>query len=241
MTAEFLVRIRQLKIQLRRWCGLFAFSTVLAPGQQAVAQSPDAEHNTSRASLRVGLLGSGFKLDGKLDDAAWARADSIATLTQTEPVEGALPSARTVVRVLADGGGLVFGIRADDPDASRITAFARARDADLSSEDNLKIVLDTYLDGRSGFVFAVNANGARYDALVINQGEGENANWDAAWEAATARTATGWSAEIRIPARSLLFRRGLTSWSFNVQRRSREKEIAVVSPSPVGDAMVKLV
>ncbi len=54
---------------------------------------------------------------------------------------------------------------------------------------------------------------------MINQGEGENANWDAAWEAATARTATGWTAEIRIPARSLLFRRGLAVWGFNVQRR----------------------
>ncbi len=213
------VRVRPFIFWFRRRCGLFAFAAVLGPTQQAVAQSQEAERNVPRASLRVGQLGSGFKLDGKLDDAAWARADSIATLTQTEPVEGASPSARTVVRVLADGGGLVFGIRADDPDASRITAFARARDADLSSEDNLKIVLDTYLDGRSGFVFAVNANGARYDALVVNQGEGENANWDAAWEAATARTATGWSAEIRIPARSLLFRRGLTSWAFNVQRR----------------------
>lgn len=212
-------RVRPLKIQLRRWCGLFALGTSFAPLAHSGAQSQDAPRNASRASLRVGQLGRGFKLDGRLDDAAWARTDSIATLTQTEPVEGASPSARTVVRVLADGDGIVFGIRADDPDASRITAFARARDADLSSEDHLKIVLDTYLDGRSGFVFAVNANGARYDALVINQGEGENANWDAAWEAATARTSTGWSAEIRIPARSLLFRRGLTSWGFNVQRR----------------------
>src|SRR5204863_9222239 len=82
----------------------------------------------------------------------------------------------------------------------------------------IKIVLDTYLDGRSGYVFAVNPSGSRYDALV-NQGGDENSSWDAIWEAATARTATGWSAEFLIPLKSLLFRPGLTQWGLNVQRR----------------------
>jgi hypothetical protein len=202
----------------RRLAPLLCFALALSPLANAiVAQTPPP--TSGRPALRVGRLAGEIRLDGRLDESAWAVADSIATLTQTEPSEGAAPTARTVVRVLADGAGLVFGIRADDPDASRVTAFARARDADLASEDHLKLVLDTYLDGRSGFVFAVNPNGARYDALVANQGEGENANWDAVWEAATARTPNGWSAEIRIPAKSLLFRRGLTEWAFNIQRR----------------------
>ncbi len=185
--------------------------------ERAASQSPAS--SASRPTLRVGLAPARLHLDGRLDEPEWSSADSIAALTELEPNEGEAPAGRTVVRVLAEGDAIVFGIRADDPDASRLTAFARARDADLSNEDHVKIVLDTYLDGRSGFVFAVNPNGARYDALVINQGEGENANWDAVWEAATARSASGWSAEIRIPARSLLFRRGLSSWGFNVQRR----------------------
>ncbi len=88
-----------------------------------------------------------MRLDGRLDEASWSAADSIESLTELEPNEGVTPSGRTVVRVLADGDGLVFGIRADDPDAAHITSFARARDADLSNEDHIKIVLDTYLDG----------------------------------------------------------------------------------------------
>ncbi|MEA3246875.1 MAG: DUF5916 domain-containing protein [Gemmatimonadota bacterium] len=173
----------------------------------------------ARPTIAVGRATGPIRLDGRLDEPDWQRTDSIAALTQTEPDEGGAPAGRTVVRVLADGNDLVFGIRADDPDPEHITSFARARDTDLSNEDHVKLVLDTYLDGRSAFIFAVNPHGARYDALAVNQGEGENANWDALWEAATARTATGWSVEIRIPARSLLFRRGLTAWGFNVQRR----------------------
>jgi hypothetical protein len=81
------------------------------------------------------------------------------------------------------------------------------------------IVLDAFQDGRSGYVFAVNPSGARFDGLVSSQGEEVNSDWDAVWEARTSRDGTGWSAEIRIPIRSLSFKRGLTGWGFNVQRR----------------------
>src|SRR3990172_6916188 len=69
------------------------------------------------------------------------------------------------------------------PAPHRITAYAKARDASLQGEDHVKLVLDTFLDGRSGYIFAINPSGARYDALVANQGEGENSNWDAIWDA----------------------------------------------------------
>ncbi|MBK7833830.1 MAG: carbohydrate binding family 9 domain-containing protein [Gemmatimonadetes bacterium] len=174
---------------------------------------------TNVPALRVGTVRGVVHLDGRLDEAMWAGADSIAALTQIEPVQGVRPAGRTVVRILASADAIVIGVRADDPDPARIVAFARERDANLSNEDHIKLVLDTYRDGRSGYVFAVNPNAARYDALVSNQGESENANWDAAWEAVTARTATGWSAEIRIPVLSLQFKQGASEWGFNVQRR----------------------
>ncbi|MBL0170485.1 MAG: carbohydrate binding family 9 domain-containing protein [Gemmatimonadaceae bacterium] len=170
-------------------------------------------------ALRVAPLLSGLRLDGRMDEAMWATADSIGSLTEVEPVAGQVPAGRTVVRILADAGRIVIGVRADDPDPGRIVSFARERDNALTNEDHIKIVLDTYLDGRSGYVFAVNPNGARYDALISGQGDVENANWDAVWDAATVRTSTGWSAEIVIPVRSLQFARGLSTWGFNIQRR----------------------
>jgi len=125
-----------------------------------------------------------IRADGRLDEPAWARADSIELL-QVEPREGGVPPGRTIVRVLATADAIVIGIRADDPDAARIVSFSRQRDAALLAEDHVKIVLDSYGDGRSGYVFAVNPDGARYDALVTSQGQGENADWDAVWEVGT--------------------------------------------------------
>ncbi|MDQ8167298.1 MAG: hypothetical protein P3C09_05985, partial [Gemmatimonadota bacterium] len=51
-------------------------------------------------SLRSAPLGAAFRLDGRMDEAMWAAADSIGALTEIEPVAGRAPAGRTVVRVL---------------------------------------------------------------------------------------------------------------------------------------------
>ncbi|MEJ2678384.1 MAG: DUF5916 domain-containing protein, partial [Gemmatimonadota bacterium] len=202
----------------RRRANLMAVSLLLLPG--ALFAQADR-----RPTLRASALPPDLRLDGRLAEPAWAAADSIAGLTQVEPEEGGRPTSRTVVRVLASADALVVGIVAYDPAPDRIVSHARSRDADLDHEDHVKLVLDTFLDGRSGYVFAVNPSGARYDALVTSGGDfgggttSENENWDAVWEAATARTPDGWSAEIRIPVKSLIFRKGLDRWGLNVERR----------------------
>ena len=184
-----------------------------------IAPNALAQGNKSKPELRAGALTSNIALDGILDEPEWNTTDSIANLTQVEPVEGATPAARTVVKVMMDASTLVIGIRCDNPPNVGTVSFARDRDATLDAEDHVRIVLDTYLDGRSGYVFAINPNGARYDAIIVEHGEGADRNWDAAWQAVTSRTERGWSAEVIIPVRSLLFGRGLKTWGFNVQRR----------------------
>lgn len=200
---------------------LAILAPISAVCQPAVrSHAPDSTYGVNaRPALRAGPLSGALRLDGILDEPSWAAADSISGLTQIEPVAGGSPSGRTVVRVLATADAIIIGLRADYPDGVAPVSFARQRDAQLSSEDNVRIVLDTYLDGRSGYVFSVNPAGARYDALVAAQGESEDSNWDGVWEAATSRTTSGWSAEIRIPVRSLLFADGVEAWGFNIERR----------------------
>jgi len=181
---------------------------------------PSPQTTSSRPVLRIAALPHhSIRIDGRLDEPVWNEADSIPALTQVEPSTGAAPTYRTVVKVVTTGDAIVIGVRASDSEPSRIVSYARERDASLESEDHIKFVLDTYLDGRSGYVFSVNPNGARYDALVSEQGESENSNWDTIWEAAASRDANGWSAEVVIPFESILFRRGLTRWGFNIERR----------------------
>jgi hypothetical protein len=169
--------------------------------------------------LRAGALPGDLVLDGLLDEPAWAESDSIPDLTTVEPDEGERPVGRTVVRVLAGPRTLVIGIVCYDPDPAGIVSRSRSRDAELRGEDHVTVVLDTFLDGRSGYVFSVNPGGARYDALVAERGEGQDRTWDAVWEAATARGDWGWSVEIRIPIQSLSFGKGQQTWGLNIERR----------------------
>ncbi|MEW6071073.1 MAG: DUF5916 domain-containing protein [Planctomycetota bacterium] len=170
-------------------------------------------------TLRVGALPADLKLDGVLDEPGWRLAPAIENLTMVEPVQGAEPTYRTTVRVLADSRQMVIGVRCFDDEIKGIVSYAVARDASIESEDHVRIVLGTFQDGRTGYVFAVNPGGARYDALVARRGEGEDSSWDGIWEAATSRDAAGWGLEVRIPIRTLNFKEGLDAWHFNVGRK----------------------
>lgn len=170
-------------------------------------------------ALRVGVLPESFEIDGVLNEPPWEMTEATDAFAQADPMEGAPPSGRTVVRVLAGPSALLIGIVCEDPEPNGIVSFSVRRDASLNSEDHLRVVLGPFLDGRSGYVFAVNPSGARYDGLINPGGEGDNAEWDGIWEAATARLPNGWSVEIWIPVQTLSFNPGLHEWHFNVQRR----------------------
>ena len=127
-----------------------SLATLATASLLGAAQAQEAPPPT----VRAGALIERIAVDGRLIEPEWAAAVSIDALTQTDPHEGAPPSARTTVRVLAGPKALVIGIECDQPPGSRIVSFSVRRDASLTQEDHIKIVLGPFLDGRSGYVFA---------------------------------------------------------------------------------------
>ena len=174
---------------------------------------------TDKPIIRSTSTDQAVRVDGWLDEADWARADSITALYMVEPVVNGTPSFQTIVKILLTPKNIYLGIICMDDQPEDIVAFSKARDSELEDEDYLKVILDTYRDGRSGYIFAINPFAARYDALVSNNGESENPNWDGAWDAQTRIGDDFWSAEIRIPVSTLTYNKSLDSWGFNVERR----------------------
>lgn len=194
--------------------GILFFGTI----QLLHAQEDD------RPQMQAGLVTGAIKLDGQLDEADWKNAPIIDGLRTTVPVEGGQPSSQTQVRVLAHPRYLLIGVQCFDKDPEGIVSFSKLRDVDLENEDHIRIVIDPFLDGQSGIIFAVNPSGARYDALVSNRGESENSDWDAIWEAKTIVDSLGWSVEVRIPIQSISFKKGLREWGFNIERRIQRNQ-----------------
>ena len=190
------------------------------------------------------------RLDGVvLGDPVWDAAAPATGFRQTQPDEGAPASERTEVRVVFTESTLYIGVICYDGDAGSITIADSRRDASLDDGDSIQIILDTFLDRQSGFVFGTSPAGQEYDGQVVNAGEGRlgrstttssgsgagfNGNWDGVWEVRTALSDIGWSAEFAIPFRTLSYpAREVQTWGVNVQRNIRRRnEIVYWAPLP---------
>ena len=154
----------------------------------------------------------------RLSEAAWAEAAVATGFIQKEPDPGVPATEHTEVRVLFDGAALYVGFTCFVRDPATIVARLARRDA-LVTSDWALVEIDSRLDERTAFSFAISAAGVKRDVLLYDDIE-EDQNWDAVWDAATRRTPEGWTAEFRIPLSQLRFRSGdgLQQWGIQFQR-----------------------
>lgn len=217
--------------------GLMSFAPVLS----AQSSLPDHRSDAERLHLAVQETSGGIRLDGRLDEPAWASAPVATAFVQAEPREGLPASEHTEVRILQDGKNLYIGAMLYDADPDGIIVNDIKKDFRDTGQDAFGVILDTFKDRRNGYVFLTNPGGARADWQVANEGREINASWDAIWRVRTARTPEGWSVEMEIPFRTLRFSENLDSWGINFSRRIRRKnEIDYWSPVPRAYALTRL-
>ena len=112
-------------------------------------------------------------IDGILDDEVWLQAAVIDEFIQQEPSEGDPATERTVVRLLYDEHSLYIGVEAHDSLPDAIIATEKRRDSPrLLDEDSFQVILDTFHDRRSGYMFVTNPLGAKLEQQVAAEGEG---------------------------------------------------------------------
>ena len=163
-----------------------------------------------------------LRLDGILDEPDWESAPSIGNIRQREPHEGEMSTEPTAVKLLYDSQNLYVGVMCFDSDSKHVIATQMSRDADLSADDRIELLIDTFRDRHNAFYFATNPLGALVDALIIENGQASK-EWDAVWLVRTHQSEQGWSAEFAIPFKSLSFERGHQAWGFNFSRTIKRK------------------
>jgi hypothetical protein len=162
-------------------------------------------------------------LDGILNEPVWKGVPAASGFTQREPKVGTAATEETEVRVAYTVSTLYIGIRALDSEPRAVVARAMQRDADITEDDSVSIVLDTFDDRKNGYFFATNANGVRVDALVSDEGDDFNVEWNGVWNVKARRTEEGWTAEMEIPFSTLRFSPDQEAWGMNVRRLVRRK------------------
>jgi hypothetical protein len=169
--------------------------TAPAPPLSAAASAEGPSVHAARASAPPSI-------DGKLDDAVWSSAPPSAAFTQKAPYPGRPATDATTLRVLYDDDAIYVGLECEQVHSPIIGRLTR-RDRPAET-DSVAIAIDSRGDGWSAFEFSISAAGVLLDGLRFDDGK-ISREWDAIWEGQSARTAHGWSAELRIPRPVLRF------------------------------------
>jgi hypothetical protein len=163
------------------------------------------------------------KIDGHLDDPAWAKAAAVDQFYQREPHPGQAVSEKTEFLIAYDHDKLYFAFKCYEKDPGDITAKEMARDVSLGEDDRVQVILDTFLDGRNGYWFQIGPRGSIGDALLSDNGETLNKNWDGLWDGKARIHSQGWDAEVVIPFKTLTFKPGLQRWGLKLIRNIRRR------------------
>src|SRR5436309_7897944 len=199
------------------------------------ARTPPPTSNSVAARRAVRAV----VIDGKDDDEVWREAPAITAFREFSPREDGPPRFPTEAKVAYDDHNFYAFIRAFDPHPDSILRILARRDV-RAPTDQLKIVIDSYHDRRTGYEFAVNPAGVKRDYAIYNDNHEDDA-WDGVWEVAATVDSLGWTAEFRIPLSQLRYAHadtntfGFAVWR-DIQRYSERVAWPVYRQSKAGFA-----
>ena len=156
-------------------------------------------------------------IDGILNDEAWKEGTWSDNFTQNRPYNGKPATQNTEFKILFDEDNLYVAIKCYDtsPDSivNRLTRRDQA-DGDLAG-----IILDSFHDLRTGFLFGVSSSGVKYDQMFTDDGQSQSSSWDPNWWVKTSINKEGWIAEMKIPFSQVRFDKNSGDvWGLDIAR-----------------------
>ena len=210
--------MRQKRPRIRLVTFLLAFAVLPAA---ASAQDPQATPAglPPKQAHAIRAATSQIRVDGLLDEAAWADATVVPLTHEWAPRDNAEPPVATECLVTFDDDNLYVGFRAHDPNPGQIRAYLADRDTAFL-DDSVGFYIDTFNDQRRAFQFRVNPLGVQMDGTVSDIEETEDWSWDAIWDSKGQITPDGYVVEIALPLKQIRFPRASEeqTWGFLAQR-----------------------
>jgi len=176
-----------------------------------------AEEAPARKSIAAHRTSTPPVLDGRLDDAVWIAASFVEDLHIVVSEEFAEPGERSRIYVAFDDENLYFAARYFDSKPDTIVAKVLSKRDVSFGEDGFSVTLDPFDQARTGYMFDVNPNGMRSEAIYTDKDQ-QNWDWEGIWHAAAQIDGEGWTAEMAIPLKTLSFDPARDAWGVNFTR-----------------------
>lgn len=182
------------------------------------------------------LKGAAPAIDGQLTDEAWTLAKTAGGFMQRDPNNGQQMTEATRIRVAYDDRFLYVAVWLDDSVADSISVGLGRRDQ-FPATDYFGLAFDPRHDHLTAYLFETNPSAVQRDYSVADD-EQFDIQYNAVWEVRTERSASGWTAEFRIPFSQMRFSaepRPGQVWGFQSRRQIRRKgELGSWVPKPRG-------
>ena len=153
--------------------------------------------------LNVPKLNAGnMNIDGVLNEDVWSNAVTAENFTEISPGDNVKPEVETKVKIFYDDDYIYFGYTCYEKDMESVRASLSDRDR-MYGDDWVGPFIDTYSDLKQGFEMYVNPKGIQGDLLWTSNSE--DSNYDIIYDSEAKMYKDKWTAEMRIPFKSLRF------------------------------------
>ena len=156
----------------------------------------------------VKLATQEINIDGFGNEKDWETADEISGFWQWFPTDSLRTEQSTTAKFLVDDVNLYILITSYSESSEYIIPSLR-RDYSGAGNDNVTVILDTFMDGTNGFMFGTNPLGVKRESLISNGGNNFekdfNKSWDIKWETEATQQDGKTVSEIKIPLNSIQY------------------------------------
>jgi len=167
--------------------------------------------------IHVGKISDRIKLDGVIDEKDWLKAESASNFYMVLPYDTGHCVAKSEVKMLYDDKAFYLAVTFHDTLPGKRPVESFRRDFTFANNDNFLVFIDPFNDQTTGYSFGVNAVGAMWDG-TMSSGSLSNLTWDSKWEVKTKNYPDRWTAEFRIPFKSVRYKSNLNHWNIQFSR-----------------------
>lgn len=177
-------------------------------------------------TLQITKTDSQITIDGILDEPIWKNADKATDFHRQYPTDDSMAYSKTEASLVYDMNNLYVGITCFDTLPGKYIVESLRRDYNERNSDYFMVVIDPFDDLTNGYAFAITPLGVQMEGLITGGGGGfmgVSSSWDNVWYSKTKKTDFGWTAEIKIPFKSIRYADDINNWNIQLIRNDLKR------------------